>query len=441
MTPTILLSNSKDDATFFEGFANTAICCVKDKLLAANERLIASPVLVSRQSALSAGLATARLVDLIYSLPQRLFGGDVGTFARACGFEQSVVETMMSTPSASSARFARSDAYFTTSGWKFTEFNIGSSIGCYHLDWAFQELERQAQVQHMLDMHNAKRTDTATVWTQMVLQEAQLHDSGVDEPNICIVDSADHFAKHADWNMAMAHALRGTARAQASACTIADLQVASNGVFLRGQRVHYIYRLFGVSDIRKQPCLYEPLLRCVREEQVGMGMPLDSRLYGNKAVLALLSDPAYATQYSADELSNIHQYIPPTRLLSRPNIGFGLENQKTLVAKPVDGQGGIGVIFGQDFSATEWAERLDHLATGGVAHVLQERIHSQPCRITGWSMREGCVSREVNLIFGLFAINSAYAGMTVRATQSAQKIVSYSEDGYMAPVYIGGSLQ
>ncbi|WP_158904536.1 hypothetical protein [Burkholderia sp. L27(2015)] len=441
MTPTILLSNSKDNAPFFEGFANTAMRCVKDKLLAANERLIASPVLVPRQSALSAGLATARLVDLIYSLPQRLFEGDVRTFARACGLELGAVETIISTPNASSARFARSDAYFTTSGWKFTEFNIGSSIGCYHLDWAFQELERQAQVQHVLDTHNAKRIDTATLWTQMVLQEAQLRYSGVDEPNICIVDSTDHFNKHADWNRAMAHALRDTARAQASACTIADLQIAPNGVFFQGQRVHYVYRLFGVSDIRKQPCLYEPLLRCVREEQVGMGMPLDSRLYGNKAVLALLSDPAYATHYSANELSDIHQYIPPTRLLSKSNIAFGLENQRTLVAKPVDGQGGVGVIFGQDFSAAAWVERLNHLATGGVAHVLQERIHPQPCSITGWSVREGCVSREVNLIFGLFAINSAYAGMTVRATQSAQKIVSYSEDGYMAPVYVGTSLQ
>jgi len=441
MTPTVLLSDFKDNTPFFESFANAAARCVKDRLLAADERLIASPVFVPRQSALSAGLATSRLVDLIYSLPQRLFGGDVSAFARTFGFEPSAVETMVSLPSSSSARFARSDAYFTASGWKFTEFNIGSSIGSYHLDWAFRELERQAQIQHVLNAHDAKRIDTATLWTQMVLEEAQRHFSGVGEPNICIVDSTNHFDKFSDWNMVMARALRDTGRAQASACTIADLQIASNGVFLRGQRVNYVYRLFGVSDIRKQPYLYEPLLRSVREEQVGMGMPLDSRLYGNKAVLALLSDPAYAAHYSADELSDIHQYIPPTRQLSKQNIAFGLENQETLVAKPVDGQGGMGVIFGQDFSATAWAERIGHLATSSVAHVLQERIHPQPCRVTGWSMREGYVSKEVNLIFGLFAINSACAGMSVRATQSAQKVVHYSEDGYMAPVYVDGSPQ
>ena len=324
MTFAILSPQIQSDEKFYSDFAQSASNCVQESLLDPLERLIASPILVTQESAEAVGNATARLVDLIYEIPARLFSSDVAAFARACGFSDEAIQCMMSAPG-SSARFARSDAYLTSSGWKITEFNIGSTIGCYHLDWAYRKIENSQFVHDALSRNIASRIDTADHWVQMILADAHKSNPGCTRPHICIVDSQKHFERHLVWNRSMARALTATGQAEASACSARELTFRGSEMYFEGNRIDYIYRLFGLDDIVGEPDLYEPILQRIRLGSSGMGMSLDSRIYGNKASLAFLSDPKYSHIYSADELALINRYIPTTRLLSSESINFSQE--------------------------------------------------------------------------------------------------------------------
>jgi hypothetical protein len=423
----------ESDKSFFAGFASAAERSVSDKLLDPAERLIASTMLIENASANAAGNATAKLVDLIHDIPQRMFANDNRAFAQACGFNTDAIDCMLSIPP-STIRFARSDAYLTENGWKFTEFNIGASIGSYHLDWAYRNIEKQTEVERCIRTHGATRLDTAELWTDAVISDAQQL-SRKSVPYICIVDTKKHFERHRVWNNSMASAISATGRANASACSVDELSTAG-GIALHGRKVDYIYRLFGVDDVMLYPSVYQPILKAINGGELGLGISLDSRIFGNKAALSFLSDPKHRQHYCAAELEMIGQYIPATRMLTEDNFAYAREKRELLVAKPVDGQGGVGVIFGQDFSEHGWKDELLALHNSGVAYVLQEKIAPIPQRAVGWSIQNGLTEHEYNLIFGVFALNSKYAGIGARGVPSSQKIVKYGNVGYMAPAFV-----
>lgn len=421
------------DENFFRGFAGVAKQCIDEKLLDPAERLIASTMLIERSSAEAVGNATSQLVDLIHEIPARIFSGDKEKFARACGFDEKTTRCMLSIP-ASSMRFARSDAYLTADGWKFTEFNIGSSIGSYHLDWAYRNIEKQEEVERCIQSHDATRLDTAELWTNAVITDAQAL-SGKERPYICIVDTQRHFERHRVWNDSMARAITSTGYASAMTCSIEELSSNGSSIQLNGKKVDYIYRLFGVDDVMNSPSVYAPILAAIKNGKLGLGISLDSRIFGNKAAFAFLSDPSYENNYSSEELSMIKKYIPSTRILSEANFEYADDQRELLVVKPVDGQGGVGVIFGQDFCSREWIAELAKLEKSGTPYVLQEKISPIPEKAVGWSQKDGLTEHEYNLIFGVFALNSRYAGIGARGVSSSQKIAKYGNIGYMAPAY------
>lgn len=429
--------HSLDDATaaaFFRAFFEAASEQVSEGMVSPNERLVASPIAINTSLASEVGGATLRLINLIHSLPDRLFSGDVRAFGKACGFSDDHISAMTALPSTSRAPFARSDAYLTDEGWKFTEFNIGSSIGGFHLDEALKAIEHHPLIAAHIDAQRLTRKDTARLWATMVIREANKFRSDSEILNIRIVASLDFRLRFAHWNEAMAQSLRKLG-ADVTVCEVGDLEVRADGVYVNKKRIHYVYRLFGASDICRHPELYSPLINSAKEGNIGIGMPLDSRLFSNKATLALLWDPTYVGSYSGTELEDIRRYVPNTRLLTEKALADALALQSSLVAKPVNGECGKGVIFGEDFTVSGWASHLQDLLASNVPYVLQQRIFPSTSSLIGWSSENGLSANTFGLVFGAFAIDSRFGGLMVRATPFGGKVLSYAADSYTGMVF------
>lgn len=423
----IITFADKDTAALYF-FSKTASRLIEEDNLYEKERLLASPICIDRETAEEGGRATTRLVDLIHSMPSRFFGGDIQAFGRACNLTDSEISLLQTLPNERPCAFARGDAYLTLEGWKFTEFNIGSSILGFHLDNALRTIEENSDLRISLQNVGATRRKTDQRWASMVLKEAASFHNSSEQAVIRIVTSKAH-AIHRQWNQAMAEALRKLG-AEVGVCRAYDLMQKRDGLYAGDIKVHYVYRLFGIIDIKKNPHEFDHILDSAKKGNIGLGMPLNSRLYGNKAVLALLWNDRIQKHLKESELEDIRKYIPYTQSLSKDNLDISLKKQYSLVVKPANGERGQGIIFGDDHSPEKWALKLSSIIKSDKAYVMQERIFPNTSNIVGWSKTVGITNGRFDLVFGFFSIESEYAGILVRATPTGQKILSYTDDSY-----------
>lgn len=415
---------------FQSEFLRVIESCIDAGLLSGKDRVIAAPATLPSAVAAEGGHATEAIVRLIHALPERLFEGSPRLMGRACGFSEAELDVMTRGATGKPSLLARSDAYLTAHGWKFTEFNIGSSIGGYQIDWAYRVLDQGPFEPYTI---RPGRIDTSLAWCEMVGKEARAA-CGRDRPVIAIADTRDHLERFAEWNAGMARELRENAALQAFSCCVDELRVDEGGVFAGAERVDMIYRLFSLGALMGGPDACRTLHRASLDGKVKMIAPMDSRIYSNKAVFALLSDPANRHRFSREELDLIDRHIPATRLLGEDSLEFARAHRTRLVAKPVDGQGGQGVIFGADHGQAQWEATLRSLMA--TPHVLQEQIFPSHGSHLVWSKPLGFARGQFNHLYGIFTVDSKFAGINLRATPvNASKVLQYSADSYTAPVY------
>ena len=97
----------------------------------------------------------------------------------------------------------------------------------------------------------------------------------------------------------------------------------------------------------------------------------------------MLTDPAYARLFTADEHDAIRRHVPWTRKVREGRAEKGgadvdlLEyirrNSGTLVLKPNDDYGGHGIYIGWNSSASSWEEALQSALADG-DYLVQERV-------------------------------------------------------------------
>jgi hypothetical protein len=112
--------------------------------------------------------------------------------------------------------------------------------------------------------------------------------------------------------------------------------------------------------------------------------PFRTEVIHKKSYFAILSDPAFARLYSAEEREVIAELVPWTRRTLPQHtpgpdgatidlLDYAQKNAERLVLKPNDSYGGKGVVLGWEHSASEWENALADAFSRG-DYVLQARI-------------------------------------------------------------------
>src|SRR5437870_2698059 len=108
-----------------------------------------------------------------------------------------------------------------------------------------------------------------------------------------------------------------------------------------------------------------------------------SKMIHKKALFAVLTDPAYARLFTAEELEAVRRHVPWTRKVrDGRTVKGGAEidlleyirrHSGTLVLKPNDDYGGHGIYIGWDSSGAEWEGALQAALADG-DYLVQERV-------------------------------------------------------------------
>jgi hypothetical protein len=154
-------------------------------------------------------------------------------------------------------------------------------------------------------------------------------------------------------------------------------------------RIDILYKRIVIHEFLERFDETHPLARAFAQHKVCMVNPFRAKLAHKKLGFAVLSSPAYAHLFTAEQLAAIRRHIPWTRRV-RPGLTTFEDGEDDLleilrrergrlVLKPNDDYGGAGVVIGWEVSAEEWERATAHALSA--SYVVQERAPVRKVRM------------------------------------------------------------
>lgn len=362
------------------------------------------------------------LRSALVSVPDRLFGGDFGAFARAVGLDDVQVEAVLRSRGPAVTRQTRADLYTDRTGFRLLEFNMGSALG--GMDNA--DIARAYLTHPVLDRfaeaHRLTFVDTMREQVDTMFAETGFAPGSF--PVVALTDWPSSYATMAPYMRQFAARWRELGL-DAHPCHIGQLEVRDGRVWLGERAVDIVSRMFLIEDLLESPeapALMNPVLEAAARGEVALFTPMDSEVYASKGALAMLSDEGNRHLWDADQLASLDRILPWTRMV-RPGpvtladgrrvdlTEYALAHRSDLAIKPTLLHGGHGVLLGwhPETTADMWREQLTAAMNG--PYILQQRIRPTVELFPG---PDGTPTPWITA-WGVFTVHNGYGGVFARA--------------------------
>lgn len=378
------------------------------------------------------------LLRLLSSLPERLYGGDVGRMARALGLPpaqaKAVARCVVPGPA---VPVGRADLLREQGRFRLVEFNTTSSLGGCEIAEMSRAMLADPALTDFADRHGLGYADPvagmAASMDAACPDRTGLPIAVVKWPNS--PETADDFGHMRLFLEQLAEIGR-----EAFPCHIGQLDYRDGVLTARGRRVDRVFRTFQLSRLTDTPETQElagPLLDAVADGNAALFTPLPSDLYGIKDCLALLSDDTRHGDFTAEEQDVIDRLLPWTRPL-RPGpvtyqdgrtelLGLLSARRENLLLKPSAGFAGQGITAGWMVGPDEWERRISDALRGGVPYVVQERVVGDAERFVDDDKPDTLASTLLN--WGVFHTVRGYSGAFVKGVPRAAQDFRFLGDG------------
>ncbi len=367
------------------------------------------------------------LFELITSLPERLFDGDLDRYCAALRIDGRKAALMRRLGGGKPPLYGRADMYHDGTSFKLLEFNIASELGgvdrAGEIPRALLEVDAFAAFARE---HRLGYTHTGRQVAQ-ALRAAGAGISSGREPVVALLEGPGGMARYGGYWLAVQELMRGLGL-DMYVGEVGEVYRRGGKLCLGGAPVDVILRCFSVDEICATPAgeeLVEPIFRAHEEGSVVLWTPMESSLFGNKGCLALLSDRRWRATFSRDELALIDRVLPWTRALDgepapgdQDLVEYCRERREELILKPNAEYGGTGIVAGWETTDQDWWRALKDGCSGG--YVVQRRVvpRLEPVvdattgRLEDWQAA-----------WGMFVTPDGYAGAYARALPAGESAV------------------
>ncbi|ARH94410.1 MULTISPECIES: hypothetical protein [Streptomyces] len=346
---------------------------------------LARPLFVDEREIRDFGDDLQHLLDILLSLPERMFGGDLEAFRSVLGISDDHWEAIRRFGDVLPPHYGRADMYHDGTSFKLLEFNLGSEAGGWGL--AGEISRATMEVDAFADF--ARRNRLGYVHPARAAVEA-LRRFGARvapgrEPVVALLEWRGGLADYGAAWLNDLSALRW-AGLDIRMAEVSDVHERGGALYLGDTKIDVVYRAFVPDQIAEEPDgwdLVAPLLRALRAGGTLLWTPLSSNMLANKACMALLSDPARRRNFSEDECRLIDRVLPWTRLINTETVKTDSdlvdacrERREQLILKVNARGGGFGAVVGWETDDATWRRALEDSAAEGC--VVQQRVVPRP---------------------------------------------------------------
>ncbi|WP_258023917.1 hypothetical protein [Streptomyces bambusae] len=402
------------------------------------------PVFLGRGESRELGARLSRLYDLLLTLPDRLFDGDLRAFTTALGWSPAQISATLRADGRPRElpRSARADLYREKEGFRLLELNGGSPLGGWDIALLNEALLQEPYTASFVQRHRLGFTDGIEVLLNLWRESF---------PGLG--PSANPFVALLEWPGSYPamerhlHRMAGLLAAhgvEAVPCHLGQLEYRSDGVHVAGRRVDLVHRWFVINDVdtAEDAALLAPLTEAADRGLVHLFTPLENEVYGTKAALALLSDQRNRSLFDQAELEVIDALLPWTRLVRDEKaelagervdlLRHALAHREDLVLKASSSHSGLDVLAGWEASAEEWADSVR--AAAGGPFILQRRVRpvAEDFPAPGGGPPEPAV-----LTWGVFLAGRGYGGAYLRGTTDLDSgVISSGKGGRLGTLFL-----
>ncbi|PAQ10034.1 glutathionylspermidine synthase family protein [Mesorhizobium temperatum] len=207
-----------------------------------------------------------------------------------------------------------------------------------------------------------------------------------------------------------------------------------------GQLIQLVYNKLDPRDIIEAGELRDYLDACASQEVVSINPWISQWILSDKAILAVLSDDRFSSNFNAEQIEFIARHVPWTRLVTAgvttdPDrrrielIGYIRENKANLVLKPSNATRGEHVLVGRLTSSEVWQEHINRAARN--PYVVQEYV--RPGEVTALHPPSRSIKK---MAYGIdcYVFGGRLAGFQSRA--SFDPVMNVGRSGILLPVAI-----
>jgi hypothetical protein len=382
------------------------------------------------------------LLDLIISLPERLYDGDLDRYCAALNIDAGRSALIRRMGGAPPPIYGRADMYHDGTSFKLLEAGIAPEMG--GVDRAGEiprAMLRNEAFAAFADQHRLGYVHTPTAVADTLRRAGQAVAPGRD-PVVALLEAPGGLAQFAaTWNT-FAGVMRECGL-EFHVAELGDLTDRDGRLHLGGTPIDVVFRCFNVEEVIAHPHgaeLVEPIFRAHEEGRAVLWSPMETNLFTNKGCLGMLYEPQWRSRFTAAEHALIDRVLPWTRLLSGQSsldddelVARCRDRREQLILKPNDFYGGRGIVPGWEVSDDEWWRALKDGASLGC--IVQERVVPRlepvvdPVTLT---------EQPWQAAWGLYYTPDGYAGAYARALpayQSALISVGAHKDTRTAGVF------
>lgn len=387
---------------------------------------VSFPPLVFRPSfARELTSVSLQIIDLITSIPQRMFGGNLQRMMQYQGIEVEEAAHLLEFWNPRFRRmathFARPDYLLTHRGFELVEFNIAPPVGgigiCDDVRTAFLDSPwfrflRERGIDCVAPW-------TTEVWRRSILSACRRAHQ-LERP-LLLEATADPMEDLAN-DFTQPSFVRMVADSGFDLLTgpIQALDISHRGVFFEGRRIDIVFTCFTSSEARRYVSrdLLQRLAQADTKGLVDFIAPPLNRVFDSKVNLAILSSAEFQQRCTPQERRLLREHVPPTFRLDADTAGLARRHPADYVLKPAVEFGGKGVVIGASVPSGHWHACLEEALQGPECFVLQQVIHD--CLTVevegpgGFRPHTVCISP---MLFG-----REYAGALIRHASCATEI-------------------
>ncbi len=390
------------------------------------------PVFIDQRSKNEIKEAGIRVFNLIRSIPERLFGNDVGKLSTYYNVPADIVKIYLEAWNSDYLKtlLGRGDFIFSPSGLKCIEYNVSGGLGGWQVALLEPIYMQTPAISTFLKEYRVKVRNKNLFESlfEHLLRTALDKFTGPksdNEMNIAIVvpgfDAMMHSFGHViglvnqiyETILSVSHQ-NNHLKGEIFFCDFHHLHIVGDCLFHRykNKRILLLVEMYH-GDIPTD------ILNVFRMGNILLYNGPITQVMSDKENLALLSQHQESDIFSPEERESIRKYIPWTRQISAGETTYGsgkvkleefiLSNKDNLVMKPMEGMGGEWVFIGRYTHKAQWKE-LIKIALRDGGWLIQEYIESRSYLFqTG---KSGYARHHA--VWGLFVFGSRYAGGFLR---------------------------
>ncbi|GHG49336.1 glutathionylspermidine synthase family protein [Streptomyces griseocarneus] len=378
------------------------------------------------------------VLDLLFSLPDRLFDGDAHAFAAAVGLRPEQARIALRPPVPEPARIGRADLYHDGSDFRLLEFNISSALGAFDTPELNRLLLEDDRLAGFAAEERLTFPDTVGALAGVLRAAAKNAGHDGDTPTVALMDWWPGYRKTEPKIRALA-ALLERYGIEAVPCHTGQVRETGGRIVVDGRTVDVVHRYFTLGELTADAACVaraEELLDAFARCGTPVLSPLRTSMHGNKRALAMLWEERCRNTYDPAEQALVERLLPWTHEL-RPGpatvrgedvdlLAHCARHREDLVLKPSHGLGGTGTLLGRSTGDQEWADALDRAAAGG--YIVQELVTPRPELFPGRD-EDGPSLWALN--WGAFLIGRQYAGAFLRGLPAGRAdVISFDNKAY-----------